>query len=206
MASIYEELGQDTKTVLDEAGTQTLGGEVPDVGVYDAEMKQIYIRKTDKGAKMLCLDMTVTNDEGSQPLFWETCIAAGDEKNNKPTFGMTKTMPHIFQALGNVDPKFAMGEVVHKGEKIQAMGFSEFKNGKMVIGLRHEENEWNNSINLKPLLETFLNRDGKNSNGDDLKTELAEKIAKNPVKKLKPSAAAPAATASGAATAAAKGW
>ena len=207
MASIYEELGLDAAEVAKEAGTQTLGAEIPDVGVYGAEIGQIYIRKTEKGAKMLCLDMTVTDTSGEEAgLFWETCIAAGDEKGNKPTFGMTKTMPHIFQALGDVNPPVTMGEVTHKGEKIQAMGIPTLSGKKMVIGIRHEENEWNGSVNLKALIETFLDKDGKNSKGEDLKTELAEKITANPVKKLKPAAAAPAATAGGAAAAASKGW
>ena len=203
MASIYEELDLDPKAVEAEAGAQTLGAELPEPGVYDAEIKQIYIRKTDSGAKMLCLDMNL-KDVG--PLFWETCIAAGDAKNNKPTFGMTKTMPHIFQALGTTNPAAAKGNVTHKGEVINAMAIPELAGRKMVIGLRHEENEWQGSVNLKPLLETFLKSDGTNAKGEPLRAKLEEKIEKSPLKALKKTAVAAAPAAGAVAAAATDGW
>ena len=205
MASIYEELDLDQAEVNKEAGSQKLGGVLPDPGVHDVTIKQIYIRKTDSGAKMLSMDLDFGDKGGNQ--FWETCLYAGDAKNNKATFAVTTVMPHIFQACGDLNPNAKMGDIKHKGETIQAMGLPSLSGKKMKIGFKHEENEYNGSINMKPMITAFLKPDGTNADGENLAEKLAENIAKNPVKKLKNAPAAATAAGTGdAAASAAKGW
>jgi len=209
MGNIYEELGLDAKAVQDEAGAQTLSSLIA-VGVYKAKVQQAYIRKTDSGAKMLAMLLNVVGEDNKpQEMFWETCIFAGDAKGNKPTFGATKTMPFFFQSCGEANPAVVMGPVKHKAETIQAMGLPSLAGKELTVGVKHEENLYEGSVSLRANISAFLDKDGKNSEGEFLAEKLAENLAKNPVKKLKVAAGAPAtqtANASDAAASAASGW
>ena len=122
---------------------------------------------------------------------------------------MTKTMPFFFQACGEANPAVVMGPIKHKAETIEAMGLPSLAGKELTVGVKHEENIYEGSVSLKANITTFLDKDGKNSEGDFLAEKLAENLAKNPVKKLKAAAGAPAnnaATGTDAAAAASSGW
>lgn len=202
MASIYDELGLNKEDVQKEAGSQSLSSLIP-VGVYKATVIQAYIRKTDSGAKMFAMLLNL-GEKGE--FFWETCTHAGDAKGNKPTFGVN-TMTHFFQACKLDNPEVQKGQVKHKQETIEALGIPEASGKQITIGIKHEENEYQGSVNLKALISAFLDSDGKNSEGEELAEKLAKNLEANPVKKLKASAnAAPQSSAGDKAASAASGW
>lgn len=203
MATVYDELGLNKAEVEKDAGSQSVGS-LPDPGVYTVGVEQAYIRKTDSGAKMFALQLVL---EDGRKLFWETCTHAGDEKGNKPTFGVND-MTHFFQACHLDNPSVQIGPVKHKTDTIEAMGIPEAAGKKITIGFKHEENEYQGSVGLRGKISAFLDADGKNSDGEDLTEKLAQNIEKSPVKKLKASATAATAPTTGAAVAAAaqSGW
>jgi len=207
MANLYDELGLDAATVEKDAGSQQLSS-LAAPGVYDAQVKQAYIRKTDSGAKMFCMLLQLSKEkEDKGELFWETCTHAGDAKGNKATFGVN-TMTYFFQACGLNNPSVAMGPIKHKQETIEAMGVPEAAGKIIKIGLKHEENLYEGSVSLRPLITAFLTDKGLNSKGEDLLEKLTKALETNPVKKLKVAANTPSATnqASAGAAAAASGW
>ena len=202
MANIYDELGLDAKEVQADAGTQGIGS-LPPAGVYDATVKQAYVRKTESGAKMFAMLFDL-GDKGE--FFYETCTHAGDAKGNKATFGV-HTMTHFLQACKLDNPAVVVGPIKHKQETIEALGIPEAAGKRIKIGLKHEENEYQGSVNLRGLISAFLTDEGKNSEGEDLAEKLAKNIEANPVKKLRASTA-PKAPAAGdsVAQAAKSGW
>ena len=118
-----------------------------------------------------------------------------DAKDNKPTFGMTKTMPFFFQACGESNPPVVMGPVKHKTETIEAMGIPSLAGKELTVGVKHEENLYEGSVSIKANIDAFLDKDGKNKDGEFLAEKLADKLAKNPLKKLKAAAGAGSAAA-----------
>ncbi len=75
-STLYEELGVTQETVA-EAGSQSISAGVAAPGVYDAIVDQAYIRKTDSGAKMFEIDMTINEDGKDRKFHYTTCTHAG---------------------------------------------------------------------------------------------------------------------------------
>ncbi len=210
---LLDEMGLDKKE-FDAIKEQTAGGNVLDSAVYGVAVDTAYIRKTDSGAKMLEITFIVGED---QPFKWSTCTQSGDEKGNKTTYtdkrsgkevplpGVT-SLRHFLDAIGDKNPKAAVGEVMFGDKKIEALCLTEVQGKTLKLGINQYENEYNGSINVKNDITAFMDNDGKNRTGELIEDKIADKLAKNPIKKLKVAGVTTGAPADGATTVTAKGW
>lgn len=213
MASLLDQLGinkAEFEEIKPETGED--GGFLKESGVYDAAVEEAYIRKTDSGANMLEVNFIL--GDGSK-FNWSTCVLSGDEKGNKSTYtskqnkevplpGVT-SMNHFLGAIGVPDPSATKGEVKHRDNTITALCLTGVQGKKLKLGINQYENEYNGEVNLRNDIKYWMTANGENSTGDGILEKVAASLEKNPVKRLKKSATAPAATASTGDMAAA-GW
>lgn len=184
-----------------EIKEETTGGSLWAPAVYDVVVEAAYLRKTDKGAKML--ELAFANADGDK-LFYSTCTHSGDLKGNKETFGI-HNLKHFLQAIHDEDPDVVEGPIKHKGDEIQALGF-QVVGKKLKIGVIELETDYNGGT-VKNDIKAFLDSAGKNSKGEDLADELAAKIDEKPRKVEKPKAGtAPAGQPGDTAAMANSGW
>ncbi len=189
-----------------------------EAGVYDAAVKQAYIRKTDSGANMLEVDFILADET---EFHYSTCVASGDEKGNKSTYtskqgkevalpGVT-AMRHFLDSIDVADPAAAQGEVEHFGDKIKALCIGGIQGKKLKIGVNQYENFYNGETSVRNDIKYWMNTQGENKAGDGILEKVVASLEKNPLKKLKTSTAstgtAPVAGTAGGTEAAKKsGW
>lgn len=187
--SMFEEIGEEKISSFS----------IPESGAHKVEIEQCFLRRTDKGAIMLELQ---TKNQVGQKINWSTCLATGDEKGNKTTFvkdGVERPLPgikdakHLFEAFGldfrKVSP--TNSEVLFFDKTIKAKVYKQLSGKKFTACVQQYENEWNGDVSTKLNILHFLDADGKNKSGEYYVDIFNEKMAKNPVKKLKGSTAAP---------------
>ena len=212
-----------SKEILDEVKPEEVyeGKTIP-AALYDAEIKQAYVRKTDKGANMLEVDFILPPaGPGQEPALYHysNCVKSGDEKGNKTTYttkqGNEVPLPGVvalIKFLGAIDELTAsavQGDVVHKGDKISALCFTGLQGKKLKIGVIQEENLFNGNVTLKNDVKYWLDENGDNTVGDNLTEKVKESIEKYPLKKLRASkqtSAPTTGTTQGSEVAAGSGW
>ena len=183
--SIFEELGIAKEAEDVEAQKIVTGGPI-DPGVYEARVERAYIRKTDSGARMVEIDFLVKVPNADEPRKFHNsiCITSGDEKGNKPTFGV-HDFKHFLQAVGDMKPQTKKATVDHFGTNTKALTLPGLSGKNLLLGLIHEENDYNNQITIRNAVRAYLDKSGKNADGEDLKEKLEESIEKAPMKKSK---------------------
>jgi len=183
--SIFEQLGIAKEAGEVEAQKISTGGPI-DPGVYEARVERAYIRKSDSGARMVEIDFMVKVPNADEPRKFHNsiCITAGDAKGNKPTFGV-HDFKHFLQAIGDTEPETKEVTVDHFGTNTSALAMPKLSGKTLLLGLIHEENDYNNQITIRNAVRAYLDKSGKNSDGDDLKEKLEESIEKAPLKKSK---------------------
>jgi len=173
-------------------------GFLKESGLYIAAVDKAYIRKTDSGANMLEVDFKLADET---TFHYSNCVASGDLKGNKSTYtskqGKEVSLPGVqkmrlfLDAIGVKDPNAVQGEVEHFGTKIKALCIESIQGKKLQIGVNQYENFYNGEVSIKNDIKYFLDANGKSGNGEDLAEKVTESLEKNPLKKLKASAAAP---------------
>ncbi len=191
------------------------GSSALEPGVYEFAVDKAFFRKTDKGATMLEVDLMTKEGE---TVHYSTCIKSGDEKGNKTTYvkdgkeyplpGLSE-MKHFFEATGVPNPDGVEGEVKWGDGTITALCMTGLTGKVIKVGIRNEEDTYNNNVVIKNVFESFMTKDGKNGKGEDIEAEVTEKIAKNPMKKARKAKVQTAGSATStpdAAAAAGAGW
>ena len=206
---LYGELGISQETVSEVKPQEVSSGFVLPVGIYDAIVKEVYIRKTEKGANMLQVMFSVPVNGEATDYMYATCVKSGDEKGNKATYtdknsGKERTLPgvhemkHFTDACNVEKPEVKTGKVKYMNETIDALCVPGLTGSEIKIALRQEENSYQGDISIKNDLFAFMTKDGKNSAGDDLVEGAQKLIDRSPLKKLKAGASKPAGGTSGA--------
>ncbi len=190
-------------------------GGTRDSGVYDAAVKQAYIRRTDSGASMLEVDFTMVDESN---FHYSTCVKSGDEKGNKTTYtskqGKEVALPgvsamrHFLDAIGVVNPGAVEGEVEHFGNKISALCITDIQGKKLKLGVNQYENFYNGETSVRNDVKYWMNANGENGTGDGILDKVTAALEKNPLRKLKAAPAAAPATGgtANAAPTANSGW
>ena len=201
MAGLLGQLNIDKEEFVKiEAETVREGG-TKDAGVYDAVVKQAYIRKTDSGASMLEIDF-IFNDEST--FHYSTCTKSGDEKGNKSTYtskqGKEVPLPgvtalrHFLDAIEVEDPDASQGTVEHFSDKISALCITSIQGKKLKLGINQYENFYNGETSIRNDVRYWMNANGENKAGDGILDKVTASLEKNPLKRLKASPGTTAAT------------
>ena len=198
MAKLFEQLNVSQEQVdAVEADSVSEGLLIP-AGVTPVEIDKMFIRKTDKGAQMLEVDFKVKVEGKDEIFHWATCTQSGDEKGNKTTY-TTKTgkevnlpgvdqMTNLLAAAGVPSPNAEAGKVQFKDKEIDALCVLGVQGKKLKLGVTQYENFYNGNVSLRNDVRWFMNTAGKNKDGEEIQEKVAERIAKNPIKKLKETA------------------
>lgn len=215
---LLEESGVDTSSEELNKTQQVSAGGCLAPGIYIMAVERAYARKTDKGALQVCVDFVYPR-EGEEEMgkyFWNTYIASGDEKGNKSTYEDKKTgkelpLPgliefnYFLKSVGIADPKTKEATIEMFDEQVIVKAMPELTGKKLTLGIRNQFDDFKEKD--VAFVDTFLDADGKNSEGEDMLEVLATKIEKTPFKKAKKkSAPKPGAGASGEKKEAPKGW
>lgn len=220
MANIFETLGLD-KTMQETIKQEVKPEEVYEsktlkAGLYNAVVDKAYVRKTDSGAKMLEIDFNVEKDGQVSTFHYSTAIQSGDAKGNKPTYTDKRTgkemplpgfvsMVKFLRAINSEDAETQDATIEGKdGKPMSVKAFTGISGKKLMLGIRQEENLYDGNVTIRNDVQYWLNEEGKNEEGEDLKEKVAEKLAKNPLKKLKNKPQEQSSTEAAAATA--SGW
>lgn len=222
MANAFETLKLDKKVQEELAKEikpeQVYEGKTLPAGLYPAVVDKAYIKESQSGAKGLVVDFNVQMPDGEvKPYSYIAWVASGDEKGNKSTYTDKKTgkerplpgytaMVKFLRAIDSEDAQVQEATLPGKdGAPMTVQAFQGLQGKKLMIGIRQEENLYEGNITIRNDIQYWLNEDGKNEEGEDLKEKVAEKLASNPIKKLKTQ---PAATNAAAATpgTAPSGW
>ena len=207
--SVLDQLGISKEVIDNVEPEEVYEGKTRPSGIYKVIVDKAYIRKTDSGANMLEVDFKM--EDGSD-YHYSNCVLSGDQKGNKSTYtskaGKEMPLPGVVQmtkfltAIDSMNASAVEGQVVHKDNKITALAFQGIQGKKLTIGMNQEENFYQGETLIKNDVKYWMDADGKNSAGEDLREKVAESLDKRPIKKLK---AAPAATATTGTTATAGG-
>ncbi len=214
---IFTLLGVDTSSEeLNKAVTVSEGG-ITAAGVYKAVVEKAYVTKSSGGANKVNIEFAIQKEDGSEgKFFYGNYVSSGDEKGNKTTYTNKKTgkeMPlpglvevnTFFQAIGVANPDTKKATIELFGEETEVLAMPGISGKKCILGLRHKFDDYKEKDIA--YVDTFLDKDGKNSDGDDLLEALTSKIEKAPFKKTKAKAsAAPAAPTGGSEATSAGGW
>lgn len=202
------ELSDETlQGVQDESVAQVSEFKLLESGAYICDIDKAYLRKTDSGAEMFEL---VLKTEDNQNIKWSTCTRSGDAKGNKATWTVTNNhsenvqkrygvgtevplpgyqdLAQLFAAFGSTlkEHQPTLTKVEHKaGETIDAKVFKSLAGKKVMACVRQHENEYNGEISIKVEVELFLDTNGNNSKGEEVKSKFIAKIEKSPIKLLK---------------------
>ena len=216
---LLQDTGIDTSSEELAKTQQVSAGGCLQAGVYVMGIERAYAMKTEKGALKVSIDFIYPR-EGEEEMgkyFFHTYIASGDEKGNKSTYTCKKTakelpLPgliefnNLLKSVGIADPKTKDATIEMFNEQVTVKAMPELTGKKVTIGIRNEYDDFKEKD--VAFVDTFLDADGKNSDGEDMLEVLTEKIKKTPFKKAK-KAKAPATTAPAGGTgseAAAPGW
>ena len=199
---LYGELGISQEAVSEVKAQEVSAGFVLPVGIYNATVKEVYIRKTDKGANMLQVMFSVPVAGEATDYMYATCVKSGDEKGNKATYtdkqGKERTLPgvhemkHFTDACQVEKPEVKAGKVKFGDSTIDALCVPGLTGVEIKIALRQEENSYNGDVNLRNDLFAFMTKDGNNSAGVNIIEDAEKLIARTPIKKLKAGKGAPA--------------
>ena len=134
-----------------------------------------------------------------------------DEKGNKPywvvrddhsdfvkkKFGPVGTqvplpgreeMKTVLTLLGDPNPDAIEGaSIAYKDGTITVVAFPSLQGKKLKIALHQEENEYNGNISIRNYVYGFMDEDGKDVDGSDLKSKAEKYFQKKPLKELKKS-------------------
>ena len=168
--------------------------ELPDPGIIPVVIKSAYLRNDyDSSAESFNVEFEYAPEK---TFTWTTFIRSGDAKGNKTTYtnkkGEEVPLPgvvdvnRLFTALGikmsDVQPTEAKMEIF--GETKNVKYFKDLAGKKLMIALKHEENEYEGNISMRPLIIGFMNEAGLYK-GEDVREKFSKQIEKSPVKKLK---------------------
>ncbi len=217
MAGIFDTIGVDTSSSdLNEAVKISTGG-VLAPKVYDFQIDRAYVTKTSGGANKLCIDFQYVKDDGDTGVFYYTnFISSGDEKGNKTTYtkdGKEHSLPgliefnNILKALKVENPDVKKATIELFDEPTEVLAMPTLSDKKCKAGIRTKYDDYREKD--VAFVDTFLDSDGKNSDGEDLLEALEQKIEKTPYKKSRAKKAAtntnPASTGNSAVVAG-SGW
>jgi hypothetical protein len=170
-------------------------GSTRPAGLYKATVDKAYVRKTDSGASMLEIDFKM--EDGSD-FHYSNCVKSGDSKGNKTTYtsksGKEVPLPGVVElskfltAIDSIKASAVEGQVVHKDNKITALAFQNLQGKKLTIGINQEESFYQGDVLTKNNIKYWLDENGENSAGDNLKEKVTESLEKHPVKKYRPKA------------------
>lgn len=194
------EMGLVDQKEYSEIAEQGVGGGLWAPGIHDVVVEAAYIRKTEKGAKMLELEL---HDAEGNKLFYSTCTHSGDLKGNKPTFGI-HNMKHFLDAVKDPDPDMAVVTIKRRNEDTEVMAFTALQGKKLKIGVIELETDYNGGT-VKNDIKGFLDAQGKNAKGEEIADDMAAKIDEKP-RKVEKGAQAKPQTAEEKAAMSSSGW
>lgn len=220
MASMLDQLGVTKEQVQEVEPEAVYESKAIPAALYAAKVDKAFVRKTDSGANMLEVDFVIEVDGKQVTHHYSNCVLSGDQKGNKTTYTDKKSkkeislpgvqaMTKFLTAIESLDAAATKGQVEWKESKIDVLAFTGLQGKKLMIGVIQEENLFNGNVTVKNDVKYWLDAEGKNSEGKDLKEKVVASLEKNPIKKLKAAQAANGATATGgseAGAAAASGW
>jgi len=212
MADLLSQMGID-KEKFDTIKEEKVGS-LLDSKVYEAAVDTAFIRKTDSGAKMLEISFVFPDDTGFK---WSTCTQSGDEKGNKATYTNKNTgkevdlpgviaLRHFLDAIGVPNPDATVGTVKFGDDNIEALCMTNVQGKKLKLGVNQYENEYNGDVNLRNDITKFMTIDGNNGKGEYLQDKVEAALKRNPIKRLKGTAATATAPKADAGDMKAAGW
>ncbi len=192
---IFDDLGVDTKAnEMQEAQKVSTGGPLAP-GVYKMAVDKAYVSKSSGGANRLNVEFVYKKEDGEDgKWFYGNYISSGDEKGNKTTYvdkntGKDVILPgvieanHLFMSLGVADPVSKKATIEMFGEQVEVLALPELSGKQCNVGIRNMFDDFKEKDIA--FADTFLDKDGKNKEGEDLLATLVEKIEKSPIKKPK---------------------
>ena len=195
MAGFFEEIGIDVNNEeLNKPQQVNTGGGLLAPGVYKMTIDKVYATKADSGAVRLNAELKFKREDGSEgTFFWNTYVKSGDAKGNKATYtdknGKEVPLPgviemrHFFKAAGVENPEIKDAVIEVFGEQTPVKALPELTGKVVTVGVRHQYDDYREKD--VAFVDTFLDKDGKNSDGEFLEDKLKEKIEKSPFKEGK---------------------
>jgi len=182
-----------------------------DSGVYAAEIKNSFIRKTDSGASMWEVELYLP--DGDRTLFYSTAVksrtgSATFTKNNK-TFllpGLQELIRYERVTTGNESIEGEDGKVKFRDDTIGAFILKETIGLKVLVGVRQYENFYNGTTSIRNMISHWMAPDGTGDNGENIAEDVAAFLARNPIKRLANKAQASSPAVGGRAPEVPKGW
>jgi len=195
MAGLLDQMGIDKKE-FEQIATEKVGT-LLDSKVYDVAVDAAFIRKTDSGAKMLELSFKL---EDGRAFKWSTCTQSGDEKGNKATYtdkntGKERDLPgiislrHFLDAIEVQNPDASVGQVKFGDNTIEALCMTNVQGKKLKLGINQFEDDYDGGIVLKNDIKNFMTIAGNNGKGEPLEEKVIASLTRNPIKRLKKTAA-----------------
>ena len=201
----FSDIGLDTNSEEMNKTQKVVSGGILAPGVYKMQIDKVYAVKKDSGAVQLNVEFKYPKEDGEEgKFFWNSYVQSGDEKGNKATYtdkntGKEKPLPGVLefrqlcQAAGIDNPKTVDATIELFGEPTPVKAIPEMTGKVVTVGIRNMYDDYREQD--VAFVELFLDRDGKNSKGEDLLDKLKEKIEKTPYKKSKKKKEAPKAEA-----------
>ena len=190
MADLLDDLGIN-KEDYSEIQEQTAGGSVIEPGVYKMETTEVFVRNTDKGAKMLHI-VAFDKSNPKTVIEYSTCIQSGDEKGNKSTYkdkntGAEKQLPgvielkHFQQAIKLDSLATEVTKTTYNNSEITVKSIPGAVGKSLALGIKTEDD----GEYQKNIITAFMTVEGENNKGERIVEKVAENIARNPIKKPK---------------------
>jgi hypothetical protein len=168
-------------------------------GCHTVKVVAAYLTKSDK-SDAEAFNLEVENVDGIKDTFqtWFKNREGGTTYTDKKT-GKEKPLPGvievgtIFKHLGvdinAVKPVSTTMELY--GNTTPVKVFKELTGKKLTVCVQQEENEWEGQITIRTRAFKWLNEKGENTKGENKLEDTQKYLEKNPLKKLKKSAATP---------------
>jgi hypothetical protein len=195
MAGFFDSLGIDLNNEeLNQAQQVSTGGGLIAPGVYKMTIDKAYATKADSGAVKLNVEFKYKREDGTDgTFFWHTYVQSGDAKGNKATYtgkdGKEHPLPgvvemrRLFKSAGVENPAVKDATIELFGEPTQVKALPELTGKVVTVGIRHQYDDYREKD--VAFVDAFLDKDGKNSQGEYLEDKLKEKIEKSPYKESK---------------------
>jgi hypothetical protein len=186
---VTEEIKQEVET----AQKVSTGGLLAP-GTYLMAIDKAYASKAQSGAIKVTIEFKYKKEDGEDgKFFWSGYVQSGDEKGNKSYWtdknGKKHPLPdltfykQICESAGVPNPQTKDATMEMFGEQVQVKAMPELTGKQVIVGVRHKYDDFRDKD--VAFVDTVLDKDGKNTAGEDLLEKLKEKIEKTPYVKPK---------------------